>query len=69
LIFGYYTEAFASKGTRFSLLMSLAFVLLSIGYSLILPKYLFANQGGLDQIGDGIRILGLLILLSAYLKG
>jgi hypothetical protein len=69
LIFGCYAYAFMSKKTRFSLLMSGAFLLLSVGYSLILPKYFFPQQDILDQVGDVVRIIGLVILLVAYLWG
>jgi hypothetical protein len=69
LIFGYYAATFESKKTRFSLLMSVAFLLLSLGYVLILPKYLFAHQELLDHLGDVIRILGLLALFMAYRWG
>lgn len=69
LVFGYYASAFVSKETRFSLLISLAFILLSIGYALILPQYLLPHQEGLDYLGDGIRIVGLFILMGAYVKG
>jgi hypothetical protein len=69
LIFGFYVTAFTSKKTRFSLLMSAAFLLLSIGYCLVLPKYFLAHEELLDQLGDGVRILGLGVLLIAYLGG
>ncbi len=71
LIFGCYAYAYAflSKKTRFSLLMGGAFLLLSVGYSLILPKYFFSQLDILDQIGDVVRIIGLVILLVAYLWG
>jgi hypothetical protein len=69
LIFGFYVSAFISKETRFSLFMSVAFLLLSIGYSLILPKYFFLHEDLLDQLGDVIRIFGLTVLLIAYLRG
>lgn len=69
LILGYYAETFESKKTRFSLLMSAAFLLLSLGYVLILPKYLFAHQEVLDHLGDVIRILGLIGLFMAYRWG
>ena len=49
--------------------MSGAFLLLSIGYFLILPKYFLAHQELLDQLGDVVRILGLIVLLIAYLRG
>jgi hypothetical protein len=69
LIFGYYAATFASKKTHFSLLMSGAFLLLSLGYVLILPKYLFAHQEVLDHLGDVIRLLGLIVLYLAYTWG
>jgi hypothetical protein len=69
LIFGYYASAFVSKETRFSLMISASFLLLSIGYALILPHYLLPHQEGLDYLGDGMRIVGLMILMAAYVKG
>ena len=69
LIFGYYDAAFMSKKTRFSLLMSIAFALLSIGYFLVLPKYLFGHQEVLDQLGDAIRMVSIIVLLVAYARG
>jgi hypothetical protein len=69
LIFSFYVSAFLSKETRFSLLMSGAYLLLSIGYFLILPKYFLAHQEFYDQLGDGIRILGLIVILIAYVRG
>jgi len=69
LIFFSYVSAFFSKETRFSLLMSAAFLLLSAGYLVILPKYGYANMDMLDHVGDITRIVGSLILLSAVLLG
>jgi hypothetical protein len=70
LIFGRYIYSFIfTKETRFGFLMSVAFLLLSIGYFLILPKILFAHMDMLDQMGDVIRIAGLAILLIGYIRG
>jgi hypothetical protein len=67
-IFIYYTSSFMTKETRFSLLMSGAFLLLSVGIFIILPKYSQPNDT-LDHIGDIIRVFGLLTLLGAVLIG
>lgn len=70
LIFGRYIHSFIfTKETRFGFLMSVAFLLLSIGYFLILPKILFAHMDILDQMGDVIRIGGLATLLVGYIRG
>jgi hypothetical protein len=66
IIFFYYAIAFMDKETRFSLLMSVAFLLLSIGYSIIIPKYTTPNDV-LDRSGDLMRIAGLVTLLFAVL--
>lgn len=67
LIFFYYISAFLNKQARFSLLMSVSFLLLSFGYLLILEKY-FApgpNQAVFDHAGDVTRAVGLMALLAA----
>lgn len=66
IIFFYYAIAFMDKETRFSLLMSTAFLLLCIGYLIIIPKYTTPNDV-LDRSGDIIRIAGLVTLLFAVL--
>ena len=67
-IFIYYTSSFMTKESRFSLLMSGAFLLLSIGYFIILPKY-FQPNDTLDHIGDITRIAGLITLLITIFFG
>jgi len=52
--------------TRFSLLMGLAFLALSFGYLIILPKYFIPNDG-LDRTGDIMRVCGLIFLFFAVL--
>ena len=66
IIFFYYAIAFMDKETRFSLLMSAAFLLLCIGYAIIIPKYTTPNDV-LDRSGDILRIAGLVTLLFAVL--
>jgi hypothetical protein len=66
IIFFYYAIAFMDKETRFSLLMGAAFLLLSFGYLIIIPKYTTPNDV-LDRSGDLIRIAGLVTLLCAVL--
>jgi len=66
IIFFYYAIAFMDKETRFSLLMSAAFLLLCIGYAIIIPKYTTPNDV-LDRSGDIMRIAGLFFLLFAVL--
>jgi hypothetical protein len=66
VIFFYYVYVFMRKETRFSLLMGIAFLLLCLGYSIIIPKYVTPNDA-LDQNGDFIRIAGLLVLFLAVL--
>ena len=71
LISFYYLSAFLGKQTRFSLLMSGAFLLLGFGYLLITQKFavLDPNQTLFDNAGDVLRIGGLLALLAAVLVG
>jgi hypothetical protein len=66
IIFFYYAIAFMDKETRFSLLMSAAFLLLCYGYLIIIPKYTTPNDV-LDRSGDIMRIAGLVTLLFAVL--
>ena len=67
IIFYFYVIAFSSKETRFSLLMSLTFLLLSFGYLLNVPKYSMPGMTLLDNVGDYTRISGLVVLLIAML--
>jgi hypothetical protein len=70
LIFSRYASSFViTKETLFGFLMSTAFLLLSIGYFLILPRLLFTQMDLLDQMGDVIRIAGVVTILIGYLRG
>jgi hypothetical protein len=50
-------------------MMSVAFLLLSTGYFLILPPTIFAHMEIFDQMGDIMRIGGLATLLIGYIRG
>jgi hypothetical protein len=65
----YYALTFASKQTRFSLLMSLAFLFLSFGYLIIVQKYFSPQPELLDNVGDLIRMGGFAALLIAVIVG
>ncbi len=67
-IFFFYISAFMAKGTRFSLLMSIAFFLLAFGYLLIAEKYAVSDSALFDQMGDIVRMVGLVVLLIATLE-
>ena len=66
IIFYYYVASFMKNETRFSLLMGLAFLALSFGYWIILPKYITPNDA-LDRTGDIMRVCGLIFLFLAVL--
>lgn len=69
LIFAFYVGAFMTKETFFSFMMSLAFLALSAGYVLNIPKYSNSHLMLLDNVGDATRIFGLVILLIAIFVG
>jgi len=58
-----------NKQTRFSLLMSIAFMLIAFGYLMIAQQYFVANADLFDNIGDITRMLGLCVLLLAVVGG
>lgn len=68
IIFLYYMATFMTKESRFSLLMTGAFLLLSLGYWLAIPKYLRSGMAQVDQAGDILRTCGLVILMIAILQ-
>lgn len=69
VIFYSYIMSFMAKETRFSLLMSVAFLLLSAGYFVIIPKYSIPNLDLLDELGDLTRVSGLITLFVTILIG
>lgn len=68
-IFYFYISAYMAKHTRFSLMMSISFVLLAFGYLVLIQKYFSASGDILDHTGDFIRIAGLIVLFIATLIG
>lgn len=69
LIFCSYTSAFMRKETRFSLLMGIAFLLLSAGYVVLLQKYFVPLPDLVDNLGDLTRMVGLTVLFLGVLFG
>jgi hypothetical protein len=65
----YYIGVFSLKQKRFSLLMGVAFQLLSLGYWMNMFKYFLPHMTQVDQVGDITRIAGLISLLMAILLG
>ena len=64
-----YLRLYTANGTRFSLLMCLAFLFIAASYGILMPQ-LFSNQvGDLSTIGTVMRITGDIILFVAFLLG
>lgn len=68
-IFYAYISAFMKKQARFSLWMSIAFILLAFGYLMIVQQYFISSGATFDNIGDILRMIGLLSLLIAVIGG
>ena len=66
LIFFRYVSFFMSKESRFSLLMATSFLLLSFGYLIIVLQYSVQVPILFDNLGDVMRIGGLLLFLLAF---
>lgn len=69
LIFGSYISAFIRKETRFSLLMGIAFLIITAGYVILLQKYFVSLPGVVDNLGDITRMVGLTVLFVGVLFG
>ncbi len=69
LTFYSYMALFMKKETRFSFLMMIAFLALSIGYATIIPRFFLPHMDTLSLVGDVIRVLGLLFLGFGLLGG
>ncbi len=68
-IFFCYVFAFFKKETRFSFMMGLSFLLLALGYLLIVQKYFVATPDMFDHLGDITRMVSLTVLLITMLIG
>src|SRR5205823_1571370 len=64
-----YASIFINKPTRFNLLMGLAFLCITFGIWIYTMKFLLAQPLALDYIGDGVRIVGLVLFLIALFVG
>lgn len=68
-IFFFYVSAFMKKETRFSLLMAITFILLTVGQWLVFQKYFVASGDIIDNIGDITRLVGQVVFLVAVIIG
>jgi hypothetical protein len=62
-----YATIFMQKETRFSFLMSLAFLLISFGIAVTTPWYFEQARVLYLYVGDGMRTTGLVTLFVAFL--
>ncbi len=68
-IFFFYVSNFMKKETRFSLLMAVAFILLTVGQWLVFQKYFVTDGQIIDSVGDITRLVGQVVLLVAVIIG
>lgn len=61
-----YASLYFTKETRFSLVMSLAFLLLGIGFGVVTPQLLVPGLTALGAMGSVLRISGYSTLIIAY---
>lgn len=64
-----YFTLYTSKGTRFSLIMWLAFLMLAIGFALNIPGAFQANLALITILAATVRITAYLTILLAYSVG
>jgi apolipoprotein N-acyltransferase len=68
-IFFFYVLNFMKKESRFTLLMSIAFILLTVGQWLVFQKYFVPDGQIIDNVGDITRLVGQTVLLIAVIIG
>lgn len=66
IFFRYYLLMYERKGTRFSFLMCLAFFLITVGIAIYTMKFSMADPLPDDYVGDGTRLVGLVVMLVAF---
>ncbi len=64
-----YVMLYTAKGTRFSLLMCLAFLFITVGYAILMPQLLDPSLSQLTAVGAFIRIIGAGVLFTAFVLG
>jgi len=69
VFFNYYFVLYGMKGTRFSVLMCAAFLLITVGIAIYTIKFSVANPLPYDYIGDSVRAVGLILMLAAFFVG
>jgi hypothetical protein len=61
-----YVSLYLSKETRFCLVMSLAFLVLGVGFGMVTPQLLDPGLAMLGGLGSILRIVGYSTMISAY---
>jgi hypothetical protein len=61
-----YISLYFTKETRFSLIMSFAFLLLCVGFGVVTPALLDSSLSVLSNVGSVLRITGYSTMLVAY---
>ncbi|HKF37772.1 MAG TPA: hypothetical protein VKB35_12835 [Ktedonobacteraceae bacterium] len=69
VFFNYYLVMYTMKGSHFSALMCVAFLLIAIGIAIYTFKFSAPNPLPYDYVGDSIRAAGLLFMLAAFFVG
>lgn len=69
IFFNYYIAIYNLKGSRFSLLMCIAFFLITVGIAIYTMKFSAADPLTDDYIGDGTRLVGLIVMMVAFFVG
>ncbi len=66
LIFGRYVKLYISKETGFTLVMSIAFLVLGVGFAMVTPQLLDRTLVLATTLGEILRIIGYSTLVFAY---
>jgi hypothetical protein len=64
-----YLMLYTSKGTRFALLMCLAFLFITVGYAILIPQLLNPSLTSLMAVGAFTRVIGAGVLFAAFVLG
>lgn len=69
VFFNYYLVMYSMKGSRFSALMCIAFLLIATGIAIYTFKFSAPNPLPYDYVGDSVRAVGLVFMLAAFFVG
>ncbi len=63
-----FLSSYLRYGTRYSLFMGVAFVIMSLSYTVTMPQYILNFQFPLDLVGNLLHLAGLLVLVAAIFQ-